>query len=99
VASSVVGAIEPRLRLSEIERAARKPTANLGPYDLYLRALAQMYRYTEESLGEAVALLRQALAIPIGPNFAAPMALHERLGVRRLIGRSAWRQTMAVEDA
>jgi hypothetical protein len=55
VASSVVGAIEPRLRLSEIERAARKPTENLGAYDLYLRALAQMYRYTEESLGEAVA--------------------------------------------
>jgi TolB-like protein len=43
--------------------------------------------------------LRQALAIPIGPNFAAPMALHKRLGVRRLIGRSAWRQTMPVEDA
>jgi hypothetical protein len=91
--------IEPRLRLSEIERVARKPTENLGAYDLYLRALAQMYRYTEESLGEAVARLRQALAIPIGPNFAAPMALHERLGVRRLIGRSAWRQTMPVEDA
>jgi TolB-like protein len=34
VASSVVGAIEPRLRLSEIERASRKPTESLGAYDL-----------------------------------------------------------------
>ena len=40
VASSVVGAIEPKLRQSEIERAARKPTASLDAYDLYLRALA-----------------------------------------------------------
>src|SRR5262249_5148370 len=38
VASSVVGAIEPKLRQSETERAIRKPTEKLGAYDLYLRA-------------------------------------------------------------
>src|SRR5208282_5738712 len=32
VASSVAGAIEPKLRQSEIERASRKPTASLGAY-------------------------------------------------------------------
>jgi hypothetical protein len=53
VASSVAGAIEPKLRQSEIERARRKPTANLTAYDLYLRALASSYRYTEEGLAEA----------------------------------------------
>jgi adenylate cyclase len=63
VASNVAGAIEPKLRQSEIERASRKPTANLTAYDLYLRALAQSYRYTEEGVGEAVVLARQALAI------------------------------------
>ena len=36
VASNVAGAIEPKLRQSEIERASRKPTANLTAYDLYL---------------------------------------------------------------
>ena len=41
VASRVVGAIEPRLRLTEIDRASRKPTENLDAYDLYLRALAR----------------------------------------------------------
>jgi hypothetical protein len=61
VASSVVGSIEPRLRLSEIERASRKPTESLDAYDLYLRALAQVYRFTEEGFHEAVVLARQAL--------------------------------------
>ena len=41
ISSSVVGAIEPKLRQSEIERTARKPSENLDAYDLYLRALAQ----------------------------------------------------------
>jgi adenylate cyclase len=59
VASSVAGAIEPHLRLSEIERAARKPTANLTANDLYLRALAESYRYIDEGFAEAVLLARQ----------------------------------------
>jgi adenylate cyclase len=73
VASSVAGAIEPKLRQSEIERASRKPTANLTAYDLYLRALAQSYRYTEEGLAEAVVLARQALVID--PAYAPAAAM------------------------
>jgi TolB-like protein/class 3 adenylate cyclase len=73
VASSVAGAIEPKLRLSEIERASRKPTANLTAYDLYLRALAQVHRYTEEGFAEAVVLARRALAID--PFYAPAAAL------------------------
>jgi hypothetical protein len=42
VASSVVGAIEPKLRQSEIERASRKPTESLDAWDLYLRALVSV---------------------------------------------------------
>jgi len=73
VASSVAGAMEPKLRQSEIERASRKPTANLTAYDLYLRALAQSYRLTEEGLAEAVVLARQALVID--PSYAPAAAL------------------------
>jgi adenylate cyclase len=73
VASSVAGAIEPKLRQSEIERASRKPTANLTAYDLYLRALAQSYRYTDEGLAEAVVLARRALAID--PSYAPAAAM------------------------
>ena len=73
VASKVVGAIEPRLRLSEIERATRKPTESLDAYDLYLRALAQSHKFTEESLREAVALAKNALAID--PSYMPAAAL------------------------
>ena len=72
VSSSVVGAIEPKLRQSEIERASRKPTESLDAYDLYLRALAQSYRFSEEGLAQAVSLLRQALAID--PSYAPAAA-------------------------
>jgi tetratricopeptide (TPR) repeat protein len=82
VASSVVRTIEPRLRLSEIERASRKPTESLGTYDLYLRALARFYRYTEEGFAESVVLLRQALALDPSYAQAAAMAgwclVHQR---------------------
>jgi TolB-like protein len=73
VASSVVGAIEPRLRLSEIERAIRKPSTSLDIYDLYLRALARLHKFTEEECGEAVTLLRRALAID--PSYAPAAAM------------------------
>jgi TolB-like protein/Tfp pilus assembly protein PilF len=73
VASSVVGAIEPRLRQSEIERASRKPTDSLDAWDLYLRALALRYQYTEESIREAIDLLKRALAID--PSYALAAAL------------------------
>src|SRR5215510_11559663 len=88
VASSVAGAIEPKLRQSEIERASRKPTANLTAYDLYLRALAQSYRYTEEGFTEAVVLARQALAID--PSYAPAAALVGRCrGQQRMQGWGA----------
>ena len=73
IASSVVGAIEPRLRQSEIERASRKPTESLDAYDFYLRALAQFHRYTDEGFAETLTLLQRALAID--PSYAPAAAL------------------------
>ena len=73
VASSVTGAIEPKLRLSEIERAARKPTESLDAYDLYLRAIALFHKYTEEGMSDAVNLSKRALAID--PSYAPAAAL------------------------
>ena len=71
VALRVVSAIEPRLRLIETDRASRKPTGNLDAYDLYLRALAQMYERTEEGVAEAIRLARRALELD--PAFAPAM--------------------------
>ena len=73
VASSVAGAIEPKLRLAEIARAARKPTDSLDAYDLHLRAIAQSHKYTEESIGEALIMAQRALAVD--PSYAPSAAL------------------------
>jgi len=83
VASNVAGAIAPKLRQSEIERAGRKPPANLTAYDLYLRALAQSYHFTEEGFAEAVVLARQALAID--PSYAPAAALVGSCRVRQRV--------------
>lgn len=72
VASSVVGAIEPKLRLAEIERATRKPTNSLDAYDLYLRALAQFHKISAESYRETNRLLSNALSID--PSYAPAAA-------------------------
>ena len=82
VASRVVCAIEPKLRSSEIARATRKPTESLDAYDLYLRALGQHYKFTPESMCEAIELLGRALAID--PSYAPAAAL---VGVCRIAQR------------
>ena len=48
VTISVVGAIEPRVRKAEIERALRKPTENLEAYDLVLRGRWSFEAATKE---------------------------------------------------
>jgi adenylate cyclase len=78
VASSVVGAIEPKLRSAEIERAIRKPTESLDAYDLYLRALAQLRKNTEEGTREASVLAKRALEIDPSYLPAASLVAHCR---------------------
>jgi adenylate cyclase len=92
VASSVVGAIEPKLRRSEIGRASRKQVENLDAYDLFLRALGQFHKYTEQSIGLTITLLKRALAIE--PYHAPSAAM---IGYCRLLQRrQGWGQ---VSDA
>jgi hypothetical protein len=73
VVSGVVGAIEPKLRLSEMERAIRKPTENVDAYDLYLRALAEFRKWTAEGWRETIDLLRRALTLD--PSYAPAAGL------------------------
>jgi len=69
ITESVVGAIEPSIRLAEIERTKSKPTESLDAYDLYLRALPLHYSTTREGLAEAQRLLAGAIALD--PSYSA----------------------------
>ena len=96
VASSVVGAIEPKLRQSEIERAIHKPTDSLDAYDLYLRAIAQFHKYDEEGMRDALALAKNALAID--PSYAPAAAMIGLCRVRqRMQGLGAVSETEVTE--
>ena len=72
VTASVVGAIAPRLEQAEIERARRKPTENLDAYDLFLRGLANVYKWTREGNEEALRLFYRA--VERDPDFAVAYA-------------------------
>jgi TolB-like protein len=69
MASSVVGAIVPKLEQAEIERAKSKPTESLDAYDYFLRAMARFYQRNREATDEALRLFNTA--IEFDPNFAA----------------------------
>ena len=65
---SVVGAIEPSLRLAEAERVKRKRPDNLGAYDLVLQAQSDVHTRMPEPSKRALALLERALELD--PKYA-----------------------------
>ena len=76
VALSVAGVLEPVVREAEIRRVAQRPTANMGGYDLYLRALAVLRSYVWSDVFEAIRLAEQAIALD--PNFGLALSLASR---------------------
>ena len=72
ITESVVGAIEPSLLFAEIERSNRKLPDDLGAYDLYLKALPNLYAMRPDQNKLALDLLHQA--IDLDPNYAPALA-------------------------
>lgn len=97
LAGSVLAAVEPNLRMAEIERARRKPTGNLDAYDLYLQALPLLYAYTQTSFLEAETLLRGAVAQD-GAYSDALAALADCVGRMALNGWTADRDRAFAES-
>ncbi|WP_108523091.1 adenylate/guanylate cyclase domain-containing protein [Bradyrhizobium algeriense] len=69
VTANVVGAIQPRLRKAEIERANRKPTENLDAYDYFLRGLSRFHLHTRQGNEDALKLFMKV--VDLDPNYAA----------------------------
>ena len=72
VSESVAAAIEPTLQFAEISRLRRNPPAQLGAYDLLLRAYGFVAEFTARGMVEALACLERSLTID--PGYAPAMA-------------------------
>jgi adenylate cyclase len=73
ITASVAGAIEPRIRHAEIERARLKPPENLNSYDRFLRALSHFYEGSKEGVGKAMAVVETI--VEADPDYAQPYGL------------------------
>jgi adenylate cyclase len=65
---SVVGAIEPSLRLAEVERVKRKRSDSLDAYDLVLQSQPDVYTRMPAPSTKALVLLERAIALD--PTYA-----------------------------
>ena len=69
IAASVVGQLVTHVQIAEIERATRKPTANLDAYDYYWRGLAEHVKFTRS--GTDAALDYFLKAVELDQNFSS----------------------------
>jgi TolB-like protein/class 3 adenylate cyclase len=81
ITTSVIGAIAPKLQQAEIERAKRKPTDSLDAYDYYLRGIAELYHWTQDSTEDALRLFLKA--IDLDPEFGCAYGVAARCQVWR----------------
>jgi adenylate cyclase len=72
ITETIVGNIDNELRVSERDRAQRKPPASLDAWDLYQRGMWHVYKYTKEDNEEAHRLFRDATERD--PSFPLPHA-------------------------
>jgi len=71
ITEQVAGALQPSIRIAEIERSRRKRPQDLGAYDYAMRAMPHVWALEKEESAKALELLDKALAID--PTY--PLAL------------------------
>ncbi|CCE11974.1 hypothetical protein BRAS3843_900009 [Bradyrhizobium sp. STM 3843] len=74
MAMRVAAALQPQLRLAEIERAARTPEAELTAHDLALRALPGVLSLDAEGNARGLDLLHRALDVETEHGLATALA-------------------------
>ena len=71
ITEQVAGALQPSIRIAEIERSRRKRPQDLGSYDYTMRAMPHVWALEKEESARALELLEKALMID--PKY--PLAL------------------------
>ena len=93
VTEAVVGAIEPNITLTEIERAKRKRPDSLTAYDFALSALPAIWSQDRETTEEGLRFAERAM--DLDPNYGLPRAIAAWCYAQRL---SYLRTTNLPED-
>jgi len=73
VAASVVGALVPRVRDAEINRARSAPTESIDAHLAYMQALGSFYTWSRDGVEKALQLCYRA--IELDPGYATPYGL------------------------
>ena len=94
IASSIVGALEPRLYQIEAARALEKPTESLDAYECVLRALSLLYTFNDRDFAEARRYLERSIALD--PRYAQA---HAYLAWWCILARGEGRTTDPAGDA
>jgi len=71
ITEQVAGALQPSIRIAEIERSRRKRPQDLGAYDYAMRAMPHVWALEKDESAKALELLDKAIAID--PEY--PLAL------------------------
>jgi adenylate cyclase len=83
IAEKVAGALQPSIRLAEVERARRKRPQDLGAYDYTMRAMPHVWALDKEASVKALELLEQAIAID--PSYPLALSLAGWCHAQRLV--------------
>ena len=97
ITEQVAGALQPSIRIAEIERSRRKPPQDLGAYDYTMRAMPHVWMLENEASAKALELLDKALAID--PKYPLALSLagwcHAQRAVYNWADDVAGSQTLA----
>src|ERR1700723_1565989 len=73
ITEQVAGALQPSIRIAEIERSRRKRPQDLGAYDFTMRAMPHVWALEKDESAKALELLEKALSM--APDYPLAMAL------------------------
>src|ERR1700723_1189511 len=73
ITQQVAGALQPSIRIAEIERSRRKRPQDLGSYDFTMRAMPHVWALEKDESVKALELLEEALKID--PKYPLALAL------------------------